>query len=184
MFADPSAPADPTRQAAILLASLESESLAPVWNRLDAASVDALTRAMSELDHIDPEERERVRDQFLAEADRRLRFGFEDLARLDTDALRDLARPEEADLWAAALAAAPRALTRRVLEALGRPPSRSEPLRRALARFRRVRIDQAIDAQREVVRRAGRLHDLGRITLPPPLSTRRASHRPSGGAPQ
>jgi flagellar motor switch protein FliG len=156
----------PIRKAAILVVSLDESLSAQLLARLDRAAVEAVTLEMARLDRIDPEEQRAVLDEFVALGLSRLRFSFDDLARLDRDAIRDAFEPEEAETWVLALAGASRPLQARVLDTLA--ASDADDLRHRLGAIGPFRLSDVEHAQADLAERLRSLHDQGRITLPEP----------------
>ena len=171
----PAAPADlasagsapsPLRKAAILVVSLEQPLASQLLAQLDRAAVEAVTLEIAKLERIAPAEQNAVLDEFYTSGLRRLRFTFDDIARMDDTDLREAFHDEDASTWALALAGASPPTRAKVLSALGAPCSAS--LRRALDRLGPFRLDDAESAQSELAERLRRLHDHGRISLPDP----------------
>lgn len=167
--ATPPAPAagpSPLRKAAILVVSLEQPLASQLLAQLDRASVEAVTLEIARLERIAPGEQRAVLEEFYGMGLRRLRFAFDDVARMDDTDIREAFHDEDASTWALALAGASPPARSRVLEALG--PGSSAALRRALDGLGPFRLDDAEAAQVELAERLRRLHDHGRITLPDP----------------
>jgi flagellar motor switch protein FliG len=163
--AAPPAPS-PLRKAAILVVSLEQPLASQLLAQLDRASVEAVTLEIARLDRINPAEGHAVLEEFYGLGLRRLRFTFDDLARMDDTDLREAFHEEDASTWALALAGASPPARAKVLAALG--PASSAALRRALDALGPFRLDDAEAAQTELAERMRRLHDHGRVTLPDP----------------
>lgn len=154
------------RKAAILVVSLDEPTAARLLAELDRSEVEAVTLEMARLDAVEPARQQAVLDEFAAIGLRRLRFLFDDVARLADRDLRTAYDDEDAPTWALALAGAPRALRSKVLAAL-RPES-SHALERRLTQIGPFRLDDSEAAQADLAERLRRLHDQGRITLPDP----------------
>jgi flagellar motor switch protein FliG len=158
--------ASPLRKAAILLVSLEQPLASQLLAQLDRAAVEAVTLEIARLDRIDPVEQQSVLEEFYGLGLRRLRFVFDDLARMDDRDIKEAYYDEDAASWALALAGAAHPVRAKVLGAL--PAASAEVLRRQLVRLGPFRLDDAEAAQAEVAERLRRLHDHGRLTLPDP----------------
>lgn len=157
----------PLRKAAILVVSLEQPLASQVLAQLDRAAVEAVTLEIARLERIDPEEQRAVLEEFYGLGLRRLRFVFEDVARMDDTEIRAAYHDDDSATWALALAGASRAARTRVLEAL---PARSATrLRRVLDDLGPFRLSDSEAAQADTAERLRRLHDHGRITLPDPI---------------
>ena len=163
---DPSPGPSALRKAAILVVSLEQPLASQLLAQLDRASVEAVTLEIARLDRVPPDEQRAVLDEFYGLGLRRLRFTFDDLARMDDTDLREAFHDEDAPTWALALAGASPPARARVLSALG--AGSSAALRRALDGIGPFRLDDAEHAQSELAERLRRLHDHGRIALPDP----------------
>jgi len=164
--APPTTGPSPLRKAAILVVSLEQPLASQLLAQLDRAAVEAVTLEIAKLERIAPAEQNAVLDEFYASGIRRLRFTFDDLARMDDTDLREAFHDEDASTWALALAGASPPARAKVLASLG--PASSAALRRALDALGPFRLDDAESAQSELAERLRRLHDHGRITLPDP----------------
>ena len=160
------APTSPLRKAAILVVSLEQPLASQLLAQMDRAAVEAVTLEIARLERIAPAEQHAVLEEFYGLGLRRLRFIFDDVARMADNDLKEAYHDEDAPTWALALAGASRAVRARVLGAL--PASSSATLRRALAALGPYRLDDAEAAQADLAERLRRLHDLGTITLPDP----------------
>jgi flagellar motor switch protein FliG len=156
----------PLRKAAILLVSLEQPLASQLLAQLDRAAVEAVTLEIARLDRIDPAEQQSVLEEFYGLGLRRLRFVFDDLARMDDRDIKEAYFDEDAASWALALAGAARPVRAKVLGAL--PAGSAEGLKRRLVRLGPFRLDDAEAAQADVAERLRRLHDHGRLTLPDP----------------
>jgi flagellar motor switch protein FliG len=156
----------PLRKAAILVMSLEPPLASQVLARLDRAAVEAVTLEIASLDRIATAEQHAVLEEFYGLGVRRLRFTFDDVARMDDTDLRDAFHDEDASTWALALSGASPPVRTRVVSALG--PGSASALRKALDGLGPFRLDDAEAAQAELAERLRRLHDHGRITLPDP----------------
>lgn len=154
------------RKAAVLLVSLEQPLASQLLAQLDREAVEAVTLEIARLDRITPDEQQAVLEEFYALGVRRLRFVFEDIARIDDHAVREAYHNEDAATWVLALAGAARAVRTRVLNTL--PAEVAESLRQSLARLGPFRLDDAETAQAEIAERLRRLHDQGRVNLPEP----------------
>jgi flagellar motor switch protein FliG len=152
------------RKAAILVVSLEEPLAAQLLAQLDRSAVEAVTLEMAHLERITPAEQESVLEEFYGLGLRRLRFVFDDLARMDDSSIREAYHDEDAPTWALALAGAAPPVRSKVLTAL----ASASALRTALALLGPFRLDDAEAAQAELAERLRRLHDHGRITLPDP----------------
>lgn len=159
-----SAPLDPIRKAAIVLASLTPDIAAELLARLDPDSARAIEREAARLGPISEEIRDEILREFRDSGRKRSRFGFEDVARLSKADLAGAYREEDIEIWAAALAGAPKGLRSRVFASLAR--DWAADLRRAASG--RFRLDEVSEAQDQLVERLQLLHDLGHITLPEP----------------
>src|SRR5205807_4406312 len=80
---DAEAESSTLRKAAILLVSLEQPLASQLLAQLDRAAVEAVTLEIARLDRIDPVEQQSVLEEFYGLGLRRLRFVFDDLARMD-----------------------------------------------------------------------------------------------------
>ena len=158
--------ATPLRKAAILLISLEQPLASQLLAQLDRPAVEAVTLEIARLDRIDPAEQQSVLEEFYGLGLRRLRFVFDDLARMDDRDIKEAYYDEDAAAWALALAGAAHPVRAKVLGALS--AASAEGLRRRLACLGPFRLDDAEAAQAEVAERLRRLHDHGRLTLPDP----------------
>src|SRR5690606_12956970 len=98
------------RKAAVLVVSLEEPLAAQLLAQLDRSAVEAVTLEMARLDVIEPAQQRAVLDEFLTLGLRRLRFLFDDIARLADRDIRNAYDDEDAPVWTLALAGAPRAL--------------------------------------------------------------------------
>lgn len=156
----------PLRKAAILLVSLDEPLAAQLLAQLDRPSVEAVTLEMAHLERVSPGEQRAVLEEFSALARKRLRFLFEDVARLDDVTIREAFHEEDAPTWALALAGAPPHVRAKILGALG--AAQAVALRGALGRLGPFRLDDSEAAQAELTERFRRLHDHGRLTLPDP----------------
>ena len=156
----------PLRKAAILLVSLEQPLASQLLAQLDRAAVEAVTLEIARLDRIDPVEQQSVLEEFYGLGLRRLRFVFDDLARMDDRDIEEAYYDEDSASWAMALAGAARPVRAKVLGAL--PVASAEALRQHLSALGPFRLDDAEAAQAEVAQRLRRLHDHGRLTLPDP----------------
>ena len=156
----------PLRKAAILVVSLEQPLASQLLAQLDRAAVEAVTLEIAQLDRIDPVEQQSVLEEFYGLGLRRLRFVFDDLARMDDRDIKEAYYDEDAASWALALAGAARPVRAKVLGALSAPSA--EALRHRLACLGPFRLDDAEAAQADVAERLRRLHDHGRLTLPDP----------------
>lgn len=156
----------PLRKAAILVVSLEQPLASQLLAQLDRSAVEAVTLEIARLERIAPAEQHAVLDEFYASGLRRLRFTFDDLARMDDTDLREAFHDEDASTWALALAGASPPTRAKVLSALG--SASSAALRKALDALGPFRLDDAESAQSDLAERLRRLHDHGRITLPDP----------------
>lgn len=156
----------PLRKAAILLVSLEQPLASQLLAQLDRSAVEAVTLEIARLDRIDPREQQSVLEEFYGLGLRRLRFVFDDLARMDDRDIKEAYHDEDAASWALALAGASRPVRAKVLGALA--AASAEALQRQLAHLGPFRLDDAEAAQAEVAERLRRLHDHGRLTLPDP----------------
>ena len=156
----------PLRKAAVLLVSLEQPLASQLLAQLDRDAVETVTLEIAQLDRITPDEQQAVLDEFYALGVRRLRFVFEDLARIDDHAVREAYDDEDAAIWVLALAGAARAVRAHVLGSL--PNDVAERLRQGLAQLGPFRLDDAETAQAEIAERLRRLHDHGRVNLPEP----------------
>lgn len=161
-----SVPAFGLRQAAILIVSLEESLARQLLARLDRADVDAVSLEMAHLERIDPGEQHTVLEEFYAQGLKRLRFHFDDVARLDDKDLQNAYHEEDAPTWALALAGAARPVRAKVLGAL--TSAQAGRLRGVLAGLGPFRLDDVESAQAELAERLRRLHDQGRLTLPDP----------------
>jgi flagellar motor switch protein FliG len=162
----PASEASPLRKAAILLVSLEQPLASQLLAQLDRAAVEAVTLEIAQLDRIDPVEQQSVLEEFYGLGLRRLRFVFDDLARMDDRDIKEAYDDEDAASWALALAGAARPVRTKVLGAL--PAGSAEALRQHLSGLGPFRLDDAEAAQSDVAERLRRLHDHGRLTLPDP----------------
>jgi flagellar motor switch protein FliG len=156
----------PLRKAAILLVSLEQPLASQLLAGLDRAAVESVTLEIARLDRLDPLEQQSVLEEFYGLGLRRLRFIFEDLARMDDRDIQEAYYDEDLASWALALAGAARPVRAKVLGAL--PADSAAALRQHLANLGPFRLDDAEAAQAEVAERLRRLHDDGRLTLPDP----------------
>ena len=164
--APPPEAASPLRRAAILIVSLDEGLARQVLAQLDRDDVDLVSLEMARLDHVDPSEQRAVLEDFYAQGLRRLKFVFDDVARMDDEEIRASYDDHDAALWALALAGAARPLRAKVIGALG--ASAADALRRALSGLGPFRLDDAEAAQSELVEKLRRRHDQGRLTLPDP----------------
>ena len=162
----PSAMTSPLRKAAILVVSLEQPLASQVLAQMDRAAVEAVTLEIARLERIAPAEQVAVLEEFYGLGLRRLRFTFDDLAKMDDTDLREAFHNEDASIWALALAGASPPVRSKVLAALG--SGSSAALRKALDTLGPFRLDDAEAAQAELAERLRRLHDHGRVTLPDP----------------
>ncbi|MDX2035188.1 MAG: FliG C-terminal domain-containing protein [Isosphaeraceae bacterium] len=162
--ADPAGPA--LRKAAILLLSLDQPLASLLLANLDRSEIEAVTLEIAKLEGVDPQEQHSVLEEFYGLGIKRLRFGFEDVVRMDDRDIREAYHEEDASTWALALAGASRAIRARILEALASGPSASLALR--LDRLGPFRLDECEAAQLELAERLRRLHDQGQVTLPDP----------------
>jgi flagellar motor switch protein FliG len=162
----PAADTTPLRKAAILLVSLEQPLASQLLAQLDRAAVEAVTLEIAGLDRIDPVEQQSILEEFYGLGLRRLRFVFDDLARMDDRDIKEAYDDEDAASWALALAGAARPVRAKVLAALA--TASAAALQRHLERLGPFRLDDAEAAQTEVAERLRRLHDQGRLTLPDP----------------
>ena len=96
----------PLRKAAILVVSLEQPLASQVLARVDRAAVEAVTLEIARLERIDPDEQQSVLEEFYGLGLRRLRFVFEDIARMDDTEIRAAYHDDDAATWALALAGA------------------------------------------------------------------------------
>jgi flagellar motor switch protein FliG len=156
----------PLRKAAILVVSLEEPLAAKLLGQLERTAVEAVTLEMARLDSVAPGDQHAVLEEFSGLVLRRLRFLFDDVARMDDQDLREAYHDEDAPLWALALAGAARPVQTRVLASLD-PPS-AAALRDRLEHLGPFRLGDSESAQAELAERLRRLHDHGRITLPDP----------------
>lgn len=163
--AEPSA-TSPLRKAAILVVSLEQPLAATLLAGLDRAAVEVVTLEIARLERIAPAEQRAVLEEFHASGQRRRRFVFDDLARMDDTDIREAYHDEDSSTWALALAGASRPVRARVLDALS--PASADALRLAMTRLVPFRLDDAEAAQAELVERLRHLHDHGRVHLPDP----------------
>jgi flagellar motor switch protein FliG len=166
MAADAAGDTTPLRKAAILLVSLEQPLASQLLAQLDRSAVEAVTLEIARLDRIDMAEQHSILEEFYGLGLRRLRFVFDDLARMDDRDIKEAFYDEDSASWALALAGASRPVRAKVLSAL--PAVSAETLRQHLARLGPFRLDDAEAAQAEVAERLRRLHDHGRLTLPDP----------------
>ena len=111
----------PLRKAAILLVSLEQPLASQLLAQLDRAAVEAVTLEIARLDRIAPVEQQSVLEEFYGLGLRRLRFVFDDLARMDDRDIEEAYHDEDSASWAMALAGAARPVRAKVL-ARFRPP--------------------------------------------------------------
>ncbi len=162
----PSAGLGPLRKAAILVVSLEQPLASRLLAQLDRSAVEAVTLEIARLERIAPEEQHAVLEEFYGLGLRRLRFVFEDLARMDDLEIRGAYHAEDAPTWALALVGAERPVGAKVLGALD--PAAADDLRRRLALLGHYRLDDAEAAQADIADRFRRLHDHGQLTLPDP----------------
>ena len=163
---DGPAGASPLRKAAILVVSLEQPLASQLLAQMDRAAVEAVTLEIARLERVAPSEQRAVLEEFYGLGLRRLRFLFDDVARMaDTD-LTGAYHDEDASTWALALAGASRAIQSKVLGAL--PTPSADGLRRAMAGLGPFRLDDAEAAQADLAERLRRLHDHGTINLPDP----------------
>lgn len=156
----------PLRKAAILLVSLEQPLASQLLAQLDRSDVEAVTLEIARLERVAPTEQQAVLEEFYDLGIRRLRFVFDDLAKMTDDELRDAYHDDDAATWALALAGASRPARDKVFDALSGPAA--DTLRAALERLGPFRLDDAEAAQADVADRLRRLHDRGRLTLPDP----------------
>jgi flagellar motor switch protein FliG len=156
----------PLRKAAILLVSLEQSLASTLLAQLDRAAVEAVTLEIARLERVAPTEQQHVLEEFYGLGLRRLRFGFDDLLKLDDDDLCDAYHDEDTATWALALAGAARPVREKVMAALPHAPA--ERLRQALESLGPVRLDEVEAAQADVAERLRQLHDNGQLTLPDP----------------
>ena len=126
----------PLRKAAILLVSLEQPLASQLLAQLDRAAVEAVTLEIAQLDRIDPVEQQSVLEEFYGLGLRRLRFVFDDLARMDDRDIEEAYYDEDSASWAMALAGAARPVRAKVLGAL--PAASAEALRQHLSAPRAV----------------------------------------------
>jgi len=164
--APPPADASPLRKAAILVVSLEQPLASQLLAQMDRAAVEAVTLEIARLERIAPAEQQAVLEEFYGLGLRRLRFVFDDVARMADNDLKEAYHDEDAPTWALALAGTSRAVRAKVLGVL--PPATAAALRRALAALGPYRLDDAEAAQADLAERLRRLHDHGTITLPDP----------------
>ena len=157
---------DPLRKAAILVVSLEQPLASQLLAQLDRPAVEAVTLEIARLERIAPEEQQSVLEEFYGLGLRRLRFGFDDLVRMDDSDIRESYHAEDAATWALALVGAARPVRAKVLGALD--PGAADDLRRRIIAIGPFRLDDAEIAQAELADRLRRLHDHGQITLPDP----------------
>jgi flagellar motor switch protein FliG len=155
------------RKAAILVVSLEQKMASMLLAQLDRAEVEAVTLEIARLDRIDPEEQRSVLEEFYGLGVRRMRFVFDDVARLDPADLRAAYRDEDARTWALALAGISHAAQGRVLGALD--PGDARRLEAMLAALGPFRLKDAEAAQADLADLLRGLHDRGRLTLPAPV---------------
>ncbi len=118
---------NPLRKAAILLVSLEQPLASQLLAQLDRGAVEAVTLEIARLDRIDPVEQQSVLEEFYGLGLRRLRFVFDDLARMDDRDIQEAYHEEDAASWALALAGASRPVCAKVLGALPAVIGRSPP---------------------------------------------------------
>lgn len=163
---EPAVESTPLRKAAILLVSLEQPLASQLLAHLDRAAVEAVTLEIARLEQVTPAEQRAVLEEYYGLGLRRLRFGFDDLSRLDDTDLQEAYDQEDASTWALALAGASRPLRAKVLGALS--PARALTLGRVLEGLGPFRLDDVEAAQAELAQRIRELHDQGRITLPDP----------------
>jgi flagellar motor switch protein FliG len=156
----------PLRKAAILLVSLEQPLASQLLAQLDRSAVEAVTLEIARLERIAPAEQQAVLEEFYGLGLRRLRFVFDDLARMDDREIREAFHEEDTVTWALALAGSSRPVRDRVFGAL--QADSAEALRLVLEGLGPFRLDDAEAAQAEVTERLRRLHDHGRLTLPDP----------------
>jgi len=164
--APPPADSSPLRKAAILVVSLEQPLASQLLAQMDRAAVEAVTLEIARLERIAPAEQQAVLEEFYGLGLRRLRFVFDDVARMADNDLKEAYHDEDAPTWALALAGTSRAVRAKVLGVL--PPATAAALRRALAALGPYRLDDAEAAQADLAERLRRLHDHGTITLPDP----------------
>jgi len=164
--APPPADASPLRKAAILVVSLEQPLASQLLAQMDRAAVEAVTLEIARLERIAPAEQQAVLEEFYGLGLRRLRFVFDDVARMADNDLKEAYHDEDAPTWALALAGTSRVVRAKVLGVL--PPATAAALRRALAALGPYRLDDAEAAQADLAERLRRLHDHGTITLPDP----------------
>lgn len=163
----PGAPIPPLRKAAILVVSLEQPLASKLLAHLDRADVEAVTLEIARLDRIDPEEQRIVLEEFYSLGLRRMRFLFEDVARLAPAELRAVFRQAERRTWTLALAGSSRSVQSRVLASLESGESRR--LEAELLALGPFRLNDAEAAQAELLDLLRLLHDRGQLTLPAPL---------------
>lgn len=162
----PASDTSPLRKAALLVVSLEQPLASQLLAQLDRAAVESVTLEIAQMERIDPTEQQAVLEEFYGLGLRRLRFVFDDLARMDDTEIREAYHDEDAATWALALAGAAPPIRAKVLGALA--PTKAETLRRTITRLGPFRLDDAEAAQSELAERLRRLHDDGRLTLPDP----------------
>ncbi len=154
------------RKAAILVVSLEQPLASQLLAQMDREAVEAVTLEIARLERVAPSEVKLVLEEFYGQGLRRLRFLFDDVARMDDTDLQGAYHDEDASTWALALAGASRAIQAKVLGAI--PARSAEGLRRAMACLGPFRLDDAEAAQADLAERLRRLHDHGTINLPDP----------------
>jgi flagellar motor switch protein FliG len=161
---DPRSDFSPLTKAALVVVSVEESLSKQLLAHLDRDDVDALNRELARLEHVETAVQRAVLEEFLDLCERRIRFAFEDLVRLDDAAVRLAFHEADVALWALALAGAPRPARVKVLDSL--PTSSADALRRALAALGPFRLDEVEAAQAELAERLRRLFDDGLAALP------------------
>lgn len=156
----------PIRKAAIVLMSLEQSSASQLLSHLDRAAVEAVTWEIARIARIEPDEQERVLEEFYGLGLRRHYFVFDDLSRMSDDDVRRGYHAADARTWALALASASPPLRAKVLDAL--QPAAAQSLRQTLHDLGPFRLADAESAQMEIAERFRDFADQGVFVLPEP----------------
>lgn len=165
---DPKPNRSPARKAALVLTALDQTLAARLLAHLDRAAVEAVTLEIAQLGPVDPAERKAALEEFHTLGLRRLRFAFDDLARMNEAVVQTAFHDDDLRVWALALAGAAAGLRSKVMHALG--PGRAHVLGRALENLGPFRLSDSEAAQQEIAELLRELHDRGRINLPEPDS--------------